>query len=567
MLFTRRKSANPMIKIFHNEISSSYSVTPKINYCSCSIFCEAFQESGGKLQDEVVNFFKTIGHVKYELAKSKFPKSEILKSNNYSIQKSLKDSYIKDYKKMMSRSFYTELAKSNPAYTQNSYEDYRYICNKLYPLLFISSNIETSHKVVSPCFKPRKTTFGRLTFANMTNKSRALSFPRQSVDHLVESPKYTPKVQSGRDKIIKCCYTCFVALKMLYMNRNKVLSFQTPQTKAFIYSLSQKQAKKWTIDDFKKLVNFYLLRIQTINSYESWAPQKARARTPRSRKISGLSFMIKRDKLQKRTARTRNVSNNTTRRNTPTRSLDLQQGRNFPPMQGIRRTVHTKIADTASKNTVMDDSVSKISFPVESNSRMETSHNEKDFYLQNENLDNFVTSLAKEKEDSVPSPKFGCSMIRKEDQSKLDKGRHKVRKSRSKKNSKKHKKSLIINSPSFENLYDPNMEWHKPNHFWDKIIQMNQRALRIARRREGKSKKSSKSRSKSKSKSRSKSRSKSANKRSKSNKYNKDISDSCSNLRRTKMDPLKGQKKSQILERIKGFNKGKLKQMDNFFAS
>jgi len=45
-------------------------------------------------------------------------------------------------------------------------------------------------------------------------------------------------------------------LKLFYMNRNKVLTFQTPQTKAKIFSLAQTHVSDW---DMGKLILLYIL--------------------------------------------------------------------------------------------------------------------------------------------------------------------------------------------------------------------------------------------------------------------------------------------------------------------
>lgn len=37
------------------------------------------------------------------------------------------------------------------------------------------------------------------------------------------------------------------------------------------------------IEDFKKLVKFYLEKMKTVNTYESWAPQTKRRKIERSR--------------------------------------------------------------------------------------------------------------------------------------------------------------------------------------------------------------------------------------------------------------------------------------------
>ena len=57
---------------------------------------------------------------------------------------------------------------------------------------------------------------------------------------------------------IKCWYVWYCFLKVLYLNRSKVLTFKTPQTESIVTKLSSKSINDWTLDDYTQLISMYL---------------------------------------------------------------------------------------------------------------------------------------------------------------------------------------------------------------------------------------------------------------------------------------------------------------------
>lgn len=84
---------------------------------------------------------------------------------------------------------------------------------------------------------------------------------------------------TSKPKNIKCCPLCYCMFKLCYQRRNKVLTFQTPHTKAVIRYLSIKRIENWTFDDFKKLINMYLNNAEEASTAE-FLHSKMRLLTP-----------------------------------------------------------------------------------------------------------------------------------------------------------------------------------------------------------------------------------------------------------------------------------------------
>jgi len=76
---------------------------------------------------------------------AKFSSSDIFLKQQHEISKTVVEKYMQDYKSILTKDFYNELVENNPVYQQKSYEEYRKLCSRIYPLLyFISVNKSSS---------------------------------------------------------------------------------------------------------------------------------------------------------------------------------------------------------------------------------------------------------------------------------------------------------------------------------------------------------------------------------------------------------------------------------------
>lgn len=66
-------------------------------------------------------------------------------------------------------------------------------------------------------------------------------------------PSSSPKQGNIINRYSRCCYLCYCLIRLCYLNRNKVLTFQTPQTKGTIHYLGNRPLSEWNTHDVIKV--------------------------------------------------------------------------------------------------------------------------------------------------------------------------------------------------------------------------------------------------------------------------------------------------------------------------
>ncbi|CAI2379397.1 unnamed protein product [Moneuplotes crassus] len=179
--------------------------------CQCLIFCSAIPE---KMSQNISTFFKE--------------NSMIPSFHTKLLEWTLIERYKMEYKKVCQ---------------SDSFKD----PHLLFPLLYI---VNLTEEEISGLGKPKKEFSIMKILLNVLKKEDDKKNKSQALQE-------NDTIKSGKTKL-RSCYLCYCFLKMLYKNRNKVLTFQTPQTNATIAHLSSQNLSEWPMENYQRLLNLYV---------------------------------------------------------------------------------------------------------------------------------------------------------------------------------------------------------------------------------------------------------------------------------------------------------------------
>ncbi|CAI2384509.1 unnamed protein product [Moneuplotes crassus] len=211
------KSEKCMLPPKLNKSSLLYKFNSPVFQCNSKVFCELFDKkdpkSGENLADQMKNYLKQ----KLQLVPKESVQRDCDPLQLYKIDRNTVNIYKKEIAQKPQEEVYDNLGA-------------------LYPLLYIPQTKPTSQK-----------TF-RIKEALVSGNK------------LIQSNEYSQigeiKIATSSKGKLKCCYLCY-CIFLCYQKRYKVLTFQTPQTKAVVASLSEIPASKWQLKDLKRLLDLY----------------------------------------------------------------------------------------------------------------------------------------------------------------------------------------------------------------------------------------------------------------------------------------------------------------------